>query len=208
MCDRVLSLGALGVSIRTKMHSKGAIVVTMRRLTSVLTLGVALMLLGSAAVVAVVVPLPDTSQTTTLTAMVVPQADVSVPSGVLFNVISIANSTDSTNQSVSATSLLMDAEEVLKIWLQANAANFTKPVGGAVTWAASNVSWNAPAWAGGTGSIGTLSNTSYNVVATSTLNAAALTTTALKFTLAAKPTVDRAGDHTLVCTWKFDCVVP
>ena len=180
----------------------------MRRLASVLTLGIALLWLGSTAVVAVVVPLPDTSQTTTLTAMVVPQADVSVPSGVLFNVISIANSTDSTNQSVSATSLLMDAEEVLKIWLQANAANFTKPIGGAVTWAASNVSWNAPAWAGGTGSIGTLSNTSYNVVATSTLNASALSTTALKFTLAAKPTVDRAGDHTLVCTWKFDCVAP
>ena len=180
----------------------------MRRLTSVLTLGAAIRLLGSTAVVAVVVPLPDTSQTTVLTAMVVPQADVSVPSGVLFNVTSIANSTDSTNQSVSATSLLMDAEEVLKIWLQANAASFTKPIGGAVTWAATDVSWNAPAWTGGTGATGTLSSTSYNVVAASTINATAMSTTALKFILAAKPTVDRAGDHTLVCTWKFDCMAP
>jgi len=180
----------------------------MRRLTSVLTLGAVLLLLGSTAVVAVVVPLPDTSQTTLLTATVGSQADVSVPSGVAFSVFNSQQSTDSANQTVTATSLVLDTGHVLKIMLQANAASFTKPAGGTVTWAATDVSWNAPAWTGGTGATGTLSNTSYNTVATSTVNATALSTTALKFILAAKPTVDRAGDHTLVCTWKFDCVAP
>ena len=180
----------------------------MRRLWLFLSVVGALVAMGSTAVVAVVVPLPDTSQTTLLTASVGTQADVSVPSGVSFSVVNAQHSTDSVVQSVSATSLVLDTGHVLKISLQANAASFTKPVGGTITWSASDVSWNAPAWTGGTGSTGSLSNTAYNTVATSTVNAAALSTTALKFTLAAKPTVDRAGDHTLVCTWKFDCVSP
>jgi len=180
----------------------------MRRLASVLTLGIALMWLGSAAVVAVVVPLPDTSQTTVLTATVGQQADVSVPSSVPFSVLHVETSTDSPIQSVSASSIVMDTGHSLRISIQANAANFTKPTGGTITWAATDVSWNAPTWTGGTGSTGTLSNTSYNTVATSATNAAALSTTALKFTLAAKPAVDRSGDHTLVCTWKFEAVVP
>ena len=204
---RVLSLGAPAVSIRTK-YSKGASVVTMRRLTSVLTLGVALVLLGSTAVVAVVVPLPDTSQTTLLTASVGTQADVSVPSGVSFSVLNAHQSTDSTSQSVSATALVLHTGYYLRISLQANAASFTIPVGGSGTWAATDVSWNAPAWTGGTGVVGTLSNTSYNAVANSTVNATALSTTALKFTLAGNAAVERAGDYTLVCTWKFECMPP
>jgi len=191
-----------------QLHLKGASIVIMRRLTSVLTLGAALLLLGSIAVVAVVVPLPDTSQTTLLTATVGSQADVSVPSGVSFSVLHIDTSTASPNQTVTATSLVLDTGHVLKIMLQANAASFTKPAGGTITWSASDVSWNAPTWTGGTGITGTLSNTAYNTVAASTINATALSTTALKFTLAGKSTVDRAGDHTLVCTWKFECTSP
>jgi hypothetical protein len=180
----------------------------MRRLTSVLTLGAALLLLGSTAVVAVVVPLPDTSQTTVLAASVGTQADVTVPSGVSFSVLDAVHSTDSTNQTVTATSLVLHTGHYLRISLQANAASFTMPVGGTGTWAATDVSWNAPAWTGGTGAIGTLSNTSYNVVANSTVNAAALTTTALKFTLAGNSAVERSGDYTLLCTWKFECMPP
>jgi hypothetical protein len=182
--------------------------VRIKQLASVLTLGAVFLVLGNAAVVAVVVPLPDTSQTTLLTATVGSQADVSVPSGVAFSVLHVNTSTDSTNQSVSASSLVLEPGHALKISLQANAASFTKPTGGTITWSASDVSWNAPAWTGGTGATGTLSNTSYNAVATSTANAVAVSTTALKFTLAAKPTVDRSGDHTLVCTWKFEAIVP
>ena len=91
-----------------QMHSKGASIVIMRRLTSVLTLGAALLLLGSTAVVAVVVPLPDTSQTSVLTATVGSQAEVSVPAGVSFSIVAVGGSTNSANQSVSATSLVLD----------------------------------------------------------------------------------------------------
>ena len=191
-----------------QLHLKGASIVIMRRLTSVLTLGAALLLLGSTTVVAVVVPLPDTSQTSVLTATVGSQAEVSVPAGVSFSIVAVGGSTNSANQSVSATSLVLDTGHMLRVSMQANAASFTKPAGGTITWAASDVSWNAPTWTGGTGITGTLSNTAYNTVADSTINATALSTTALKFTLAGKSTVDRAGDHTLVCTWKFECTSP
>ena len=204
---RVLSLGAPAVSIRTK-YTKGASVVTMRRLTSVLTLGVALMLLGSTAVVAVVVPLPDTSQTTLLTAAVGEQANVSVPSNVGFSVFDTSASTDSADQSVSATSLILESGHHLQISIKANAASFTKPLGGTGTWEATDVSWNAPAWTGGTGSTGILSSTAYNPVANSVADPSALSTTALKYTLAAHGAVTVAGSYTLACTWKFECVAP
>ena len=69
-CVTALSGRGAGDFNQDQMHSKGGSVVKMRRLASVLTLGAALLLLGSTAVVAVVVPLPDTSQTSILTATV------------------------------------------------------------------------------------------------------------------------------------------
>jgi hypothetical protein len=182
--------------------------VRMRRLTSVVTFGASLLFLGSTAVVAVVVPLPDTSQTTTLTAVVGEQANVTVPSNVGFSVFNASVSTDSSNQSVSATSIVLDSGHHLKISIQANAANFTKPAGGTDTWATSGVSWNAPAWTGGTGSTGTLSSAAYNTVAESAADPTALSTTALKFMLAANLGVLVSGDYTLLCTWKFECSPP
>ncbi len=135
-------------------------------------------------------------------------ADVTVPAAVNLFVYDIGSSTDSASQSVSATDLTLDAGNALKISLQADAADFTPPVDGATTWSAGNISWNAATWTTGTGASGTLSNTGYNEVARSNVDATSCSTSNLVFTLAAKSTVSRAGAHTLSATWKFESFTP
>ena len=153
------------------------------------------------------VTLTDTSQTTTLTANVSEQARVTVPAGVTFNVTNVASNTAATAASVAVQSIVLaTATKQLHVSLQANAASFTPPVGGATTWDAGDVSWNAPAWTNASGAAGTLSNASYTSVATCTAGAADCSTTGLVFTLGAKATVQQAGNHTLVVTWKFESI--
>ncbi len=153
------------------------------------------------------VTLPDTSQTTTVSANVSEQARVIVPSGITFNVTNIGVSTVASAATVTVDQIVTaTATKQLKLSLQANAASFTPPVGGATTWAATDVSWNAAAWTNATGSTGTLSNSAYTTVATCQADAAACSTTGLVFTLAAKATVQRSGTHTLVVTWKFESI--
>jgi hypothetical protein len=153
------------------------------------------------------VTLPDTSQTTTLTANVSEQARVTVPSGVTFNVTNVSASTAASAASVTADSIVLaTATKQLKVSLQGNAASFTPPVGGATTWSASDVTWNAATWTNATGSAGTLSSAAYNTVATCDADAASCSTTGLTFTLGAKSTVKRSGNHTLVVTWKFESI--
>ncbi len=135
-------------------------------------------------------------------------ADVTVPAAVNFFVYGVASSTDSANQSVSATDITLDAGHALKISLQADAADFTPPVGGATTWAAGGISWNAATWSNGSGTSGTLSNTAYNEVARSDVEATSCSTSNLVFTLAAKSTVSRAGVHSLSVTWNFESFTP
>jgi hypothetical protein len=153
------------------------------------------------------VSLPDTSQTTTLTASVPEQARVTVPAGVTFNVNDINSSTAASAASVTVDNIaLASATKQLRVSIQANAASFTPPVAGATTWSAGDVSWNAATWTNATGANGTLSNSAYNAVATCDADAASCGTTGLTFTLGAKSTVKRSGDHTLVITWKFESI--
>ena len=112
------------------------------------------------------VTLTDTSQTTTLTANVSEQARVTVPSGVTFNVNNVAAATAASAASVSVTGIVLaTATKQFRVSLQANAASFTAP-GGATTWSASDVTWNAAAWTNATGTLGTLSSAAYSTVAT------------------------------------------
>jgi hypothetical protein len=152
-----------------------------------------------------VVTLPDTSQMTTITADVTEQAKVTVPSTVTFNVTDVSSSTAASAASVSATDIaLSSATRQLQISLEAAAASFTPPVTGATTWAATDVSWNAPTWTGSSSAAsGTLSSSSYNNVATCDANVGTCSTAGLVFTLAANAAVTRAGNHTLVINWKF-----
>ena len=152
------------------------------------------------------VALPNSSQTTTLTASVSEQASVTVPAGVTFTVNDTGSATAASAASVSATGIVLaTATKQLKISLQANAATFTQP-SGAITWNASDVTWNAATWTNATGSAGTLSNSAYNTVATCTAGASSCDTTGLAFTLASKPTIVRSGNYTLVVTWKFESI--
>lgn len=160
---------------------------------------------GASAQTAVV--LPDSSQSTTLTATVSEQARVTVPAGVTFTVNDVGSSTAATAASVTVQNIVLStATKQMRVSVQANAASFTPPVAGSTTWGAGDVTWNSASWTNATGSSGTLSNSAYNAVATCTADAADCSTTALVFTLGAKATVRRAGSHTLVVTWKFESI--
>lgn len=178
--------------------------------TRCFTLGVAAALVSGALASAsaqTVVLLPDTSQTTTVSANVNEQARVAVPSGITFTVSNIGTSTAASAASVTVDQIVTSsATKQLKISLQANAASFTPPVGGATTWSAGDVTWNAASWTNATGAGGTLSNSAYTTVATCTADTTACSTTGLVFTLGAKTTVQRSGTHTLVVTWKFESI--
>lgn len=153
------------------------------------------------------VTLADTSQTTVLTATVNEQARVTVPAGVSFSVNNVASATTATGAAVSISNIVLSsASKQLKISLQADAANFTAPVSGATTWAAGDVSWAAGAWTNATAAAGTLSNSAYNEVATCAADAAACNTSDLVFTLAAKSSVKRSGNHTLTVRWKIESI--
>lgn len=153
------------------------------------------------------VTLPDTSQTTTLTATVTDQARVTVPAGVTFNVSDVSTTTDSANASVTVSNIVLaTAAKQLRVSLQAAAASFTPPVVAATTWAAGDVSWNAAAWTNAAGAAGTLSSAAYTPVATCTADVSSCSTNALVFTLAANAAVKRSGNHTLVVRWKFESI--
>ncbi len=170
------------------------------RLAATLLLG-----LPAASTAQTTVALPDTSQTTTVSVNVSEQARVIVPTGITFNVTNIGASTSANPASVTVDRIVLaTATKQLKLSLQANSASFTPPVGGATTWAATDLSWNAPSWTNATGSTSTLSSTSYNAVATCNADATSCSTPGLVFTLAPNTAVQRSGTHTLVVTWKFE----
>jgi len=152
-----------------------------------------------------VVVLPDTSQTSTLTATVSEQCTITVPATITFTVNDIGSQTTADNAALNISNIaLATATKQLKLSVQGDAADFTPPVGGATTWAVGDVTWTAGTWTNGTGSTGTLSDSSYSTVATATADVATLSTTALPFRLAAKATVKRSGDHTLGIHWKVE----
>jgi hypothetical protein len=151
------------------------------------------------------VTLPDTSLTTSVAALVSEQARITVPATVTFNVSDVGASTAAAPATIAVDHIVLaTATKQLKISLQANAASFTPPVAGTTTWDAGDVSWNAPTWTNATGASGTLSSSTFTQVAACDTNTSACSTTALVFTLAAKPAVRRAGTHTVVVTWKVE----
>jgi len=153
------------------------------------------------------VTLPDTSQTTTLTATVGDQARVTVPTGVSFTVSDITSSTVASPATVTVSNIVLaTASKQLRMSLQAEAAAFTPPVGGAASWAASDVTWAAASWTNASGAAGTLSNSAYNAVATCTADVSSCSTSGLTFTLAANTSVKRSGNHTLVVRWKLESI--
>jgi len=166
----------------------------------------AIVLLACSASAQTTVTLPDTSQTTVLTAVVNEQARVTFPSGVTFTVSDITGSTIASPAAVTISNIVLaTATKQLKVSVQADAAAFTAP-GGSTTWSAGDVTWSAATWTSATASAGTLSNSAYNAVATCAADAASCSTTGLVFTLGAKPTVQRSGNHQLTVRWKVEAI--
>jgi hypothetical protein len=150
--------------------------------------------------------LPDESTSSTLTANVSEQAQISVPATVNFAVTNILVSTASTPVSVAATAIVLaNASKTLHIMLKGNGPVFTPSVAATPTWAVAAVSWAAPSFTNGTGALGTLAET-YVDVATCAANVASCSTANMIFNLAANPAVTRSGNHTLVMTWKFESI--
>ena len=131
------------------------------------------------------------------------QANVTVPASITFNVTNVSTSTASSSQTVTVTTIVLASSKALRIEMQADAASFTAATGGAVTWAATDISWNTATWTNGTGASGSLSSASYTKLNDTDVSATSTSTSDLVFTLAGKSTVDRAGNHTLTTTWKF-----
>ncbi len=151
------------------------------------------------------ITLPNEAQTTTFTATVSEQVNVSVPASVSFTVNSVSAQTNSIAQNVSATTIVLTDGKKLRVEIAPNDTAFTPPSGGTTTWASSDVSWSGT-WTNGTANNSAMSasaNTYVKLVDMTSANAASLSSTDLVFTLAAKTTVDRAGSHTLAATWKF-----
>jgi len=174
----------------------------MAMLTSLMT--------ANATSAAVVLTLPDTSQTSTFQATIGQQVSVVVPTTINFGPITIG----ATNSSVAATSpaqtvtitgISLNNAKTVQILLEANAANFTDGVG--PVFAATDVSWNAATWTQGTGTAGTLTNTAFTAVGDSVANpSGTVGTTNLIFTLGVHnfgAVAVQAGPQTLVATWEF-----
>ena len=173
---------------------------------SVLAVG-ALALLAASASAQTVVVLPDTSQTTVLTAVVSEQARVTFPAGVTFAVNDVTSATAASAASVTISNIVLaTATKQLKVSVQAEAATFTAPVGGSTTWAAGDVTWNAATWTSAAGASGTLSNSAYNTVATCAADAGSCSTSGLVFTLGAKSGIQRSGSHQLTVRWKVEAI--
>jgi hypothetical protein len=152
------------------------------------------------------VTLPDTSQTTLLTAVVNEQAKVTFPSGVTFNVNDVTGSTTASGAAVTISNIVLaTATKQLKVSVQAETPGFAAP-GGSATWSAADVTWNAATWTSATGAAGTLSNSAYNAVATCAADAASCSTTTLAFTLGPNLSVKRSGNHTLTVRWKVEAI--
>jgi hypothetical protein len=153
-----------------------------------------------------VLPLPNETGTSTLTATVSEQASFSVPSTVNFNVTNILVTTPSSAVSVTATNIVLaTASKTLQILVRGNGPVFTPSVAATPTWVVADVSWAAATFTNGTGVLGTLAQT-YVGVATCAVDVASCGTTNMVFTLAANPAVTRSGAHTLVIIWKFQSI--
>ena len=153
-----------------------------------------------------VLPLPNETSTSTLTANVSEQASFSVPATVNFAVTNILVATPSSAVTVTASNIVLaTASKTLHIMVRGNGPVFTPSVAATPTWVVADVSWSAGTFTNGTGVVGVLAQT-YVDVATCAANVASCGTTNLVFTLAANPAVTRSGAHTLIMIWKFESI--
>ena len=150
------------------------------------------------------VTLPNQTQTTNLSADVSEQARITVPGTVSFAVTNTSAITDASAAVTVENIALATATKQLQISVAANALAFTPSVASGVTWASSDVTYDAVAFSNaGVGTAGALAGVgTYGIVQTCAVDVAACSGS-LPLHLAAKPAVKNAGSHTLSITWKF-----
>lgn len=136
-------------------------------------------------------------------------ADVDLPAAVSFSVFDVsASSTGSPNPTrLQFTSIDIDASQVLRVNVQADAAAFTPPAPGGSTIPASRVSWTTSGAQGGSGTSGTLSDTAYGQVFESATSVTSAQVD-VHWTLGAIGGGVRAGFHDLTLRWKIESVAP
>ncbi len=156
----------------------------------------------------------ETISNTTMTANVVEQCEVTVPSNIGFDVQNVTGTTTSAGNSVSVENIVLSqASDKIRLSLTSNGTGFVHMIGEApdpATWAASDVTWLATGWTAGeaTGFAGTLSNTlsETSEVATSAPGVASFHNTDLTFKLAPNELVTRSGDHQIDLIWKVEVI--
>jgi hypothetical protein len=148
------------------------------------------------------------SATSTLTAAVAEQADVSLPGALTIDVNDVNAQAARPNQVVSISNIVLaSATKQLRLLVRANASSFTAPAGATTTWDASAVSWTTTqSWTNGAAAAGTLSASAFNTVATCDPGVTSCSTTRLKFTLAPNSDIRRSGTYTLAMTWKIESI--
>ena len=132
---------------------------------------------------------------------------ISVPMAVTFTVSNVSVSTAGapSTTTVSFLNAILIPGKAIRVSVQSDAAAFSAPSGASIP--ASNVSWNSLGAAGGIGSNGTLSSSSYALV----FQGDSLRTSGqvdLGWTLAAPGSGIRAGAHQLTIRWKIESITP
>ncbi len=152
------------------------------------------------------ISLPDTSQTTTLTSNVSEQArgDGSRGRHLQRPPTSPAAPRRAPPRSPSATSCWPPPPSSSRSPSRPTPRTSPRPSPARPPGEAGDVTWNAASWTNATGASGTLTDLSYSAVATcGRRRRGPAHTTALIFSLGAKSTVKRSGNHTLSIQWKF-----
>lgn len=132
---------------------------------------------------------------------------ISVPMAVTFTVSNVSGSTPGAPSptTVSFLNAILTPGKAIRVSVQSDAAAFTAPSGASIP--ASNVSWNNLGTAGGIGSNGTLSSSSYALVFQGD-PARISGRVDLGWTLAAPGSGIRAGVHQLTIRWKIESITP
>jgi hypothetical protein len=134
---------------------------------------------------------------------------VTVPTGVSFNVTDASASTHGTPATSQVTYALPTGflpSQHLNVSVRADSSTFAGP--GSVHIAASSASWTASASAG-TASNGTLSSASYTQVYRSPASLTSLSSGSVSLTWTLGPIIAaslRSGTHTLTIRWKFEAL--
>lgn len=135
--------------------------------------------------------------------------EVVLPSSVSFTVFDVSIAATGSPNPTRLTFSSIDLQEgnALRVSVQAEAATFTPPAPGGLAIPTSRVSWTTSGVQGGSGTSGTMSDTSYGQVFQSTTSVSSAQVD-VHWTLAAVGGGVRAGWHDLTLRWKIESVTP